>query len=130
MGSMRTLVISDLHLGSKGMRDVLRQPAALDRLLVALRRTDRLVLLGDIVGYGADPAWAEKNRSENVQDYAKKEETYASRNTNGTGAYIIKGWSPAPTTPWSSRRSMSPPTTSCGSWCTCCSSNRGCSTRR
>ena len=38
--------------------------------------------------------WAEKNRAENVQDYAKKEETYASRNTNGTGPYIIKGWSP------------------------------------
>lgn len=46
---MRTLVISDLHLGSKGMRDVLRQPMALERLLAALRRTDRLVLLGDIV---------------------------------------------------------------------------------
>jgi peptide/nickel transport system substrate-binding protein len=39
-------------------------------------------------------AWAEKNRSANVQDYAKKEETFASRNTNGTGPYIIKGWSP------------------------------------
>ena len=38
--------------------------------------------------------WAEKNRSANVQDYAKKEETYASRNVNGTGPYIIKGWSP------------------------------------
>ena len=38
--------------------------------------------------------WAEKNRSANVQDYAKKEETYASRNVNGTGPYIIKGWEP------------------------------------
>jgi peptide/nickel transport system substrate-binding protein len=38
--------------------------------------------------------WAEKNRSENVQDYAKKEETYASRNTNGTGPYVIKSWEP------------------------------------
>jgi hypothetical protein len=46
---MRTLVISDLHLGSKGMRDVLRQPEALERLLTALRRSDRLVLLGDVV---------------------------------------------------------------------------------
>lgn len=46
---MRTLVISDLHLGSKGMRDVLRQTAALDRLLEELRGTDRLVLLGDVV---------------------------------------------------------------------------------
>jgi peptide/nickel transport system substrate-binding protein len=39
-------------------------------------------------------SWAEKHRAENVQDYAKKEETYASRNTNGTGPYIIKGWEP------------------------------------
>ncbi len=38
--------------------------------------------------------WSEKNRSANVQDYAKKEETYASRNVNGTGPYIIKGWEP------------------------------------
>jgi len=39
-------------------------------------------------------SWAEKHRAENVQDYAKKEETYASRNTNGTGPYLIKGWEP------------------------------------
>src|ERR1043166_2773080 len=38
--------------------------------------------------------WAEKNRSQNVQDYAKKEETFASRNTNGTGPFIIKLWEP------------------------------------
>jgi len=29
-----------------------------------------------------------------VQNYAKKEEIYASRNTNGTGPYLIKGWEP------------------------------------
>jgi peptide/nickel transport system substrate-binding protein len=29
-----------------------------------------------------------------VQDYAKKQETYASRNTNGTGPYILKTWEP------------------------------------
>ncbi len=39
-------------------------------------------------------AWSEKNRSANVQDYAKKEETFASRNTNGTGPYILKTWEP------------------------------------
>ena len=39
-------------------------------------------------------AWAEKNRSQNVQDYAKKEETFASRNTNGTGPYVLKTWEP------------------------------------
>ena len=39
-------------------------------------------------------AWAEKNRSQNVQDYAKKEDTFASRNTNGTGPYVLKSWQP------------------------------------
>jgi peptide/nickel transport system substrate-binding protein len=39
-------------------------------------------------------SWAEKNRSQNIQDYKAKEETFASRNTNGTGPYIIKGWEP------------------------------------
>jgi UDP-2,3-diacylglucosamine pyrophosphatase LpxH len=46
---VRTLVISDLHLGSRLGRDVLRRPAALDGLLVALDDVDRLVLLGDTV---------------------------------------------------------------------------------
>ena len=39
--------------------------------------------------------WAEKTKSQNVQNYKDKEETYASRNVNGTGAYMIKGWEPA-----------------------------------
>jgi peptide/nickel transport system substrate-binding protein len=39
-------------------------------------------------------SWSEKNRSENIQNYKDKEETYASRNTNGTGPYLIKGWEP------------------------------------
>jgi hypothetical protein len=46
---MRTLVISDLHLGGRGGRDVLRRPAALEALLAALDGVDRLVLLGDVV---------------------------------------------------------------------------------
>jgi peptide/nickel transport system substrate-binding protein len=29
-----------------------------------------------------------------VQDYSKKEESFASRNTNGTGAFILKSWEP------------------------------------
>lgn len=49
VSGVRTLVISDLHLGSRGGRDVLRLPAALDRLCAALETTDRLVLLGDTV---------------------------------------------------------------------------------
>ena len=44
-----TLVISDLHLGSRLGRDVLRRPEALEPLLAALDGVERLVLLGDIV---------------------------------------------------------------------------------
>jgi hypothetical protein len=46
---MRTLVVSDLHLGARLRRDVLRRPAALEALLGALEGVERLVLLGDVV---------------------------------------------------------------------------------
>lgn len=44
---MRTLVISDLHLGLRSGRDRLREPEVRGRLVEALRDVDRLVLLGD-----------------------------------------------------------------------------------
>jgi UDP-2,3-diacylglucosamine pyrophosphatase LpxH len=47
--AVRTLVISDLHLGARLGRDVLRRPEALEKLLAALADVDRLVLLGDVV---------------------------------------------------------------------------------
>jgi UDP-2,3-diacylglucosamine pyrophosphatase LpxH len=43
----RTLVVSDLHLGSRSGSDVLRREGVLEALLKALERVDRLVLLGD-----------------------------------------------------------------------------------
>jgi hypothetical protein len=46
---MRTLVVSDLHLGSRLAHDVLRREVALEALLDALDGVDRLVLLGDLV---------------------------------------------------------------------------------
>lgn len=46
---MRTLVISDLHLGSRLQRDVLRREAPLEALVAALENVERLVLLGDVV---------------------------------------------------------------------------------
>lgn len=46
---MRTVVISDLHLGRRLDRDVLQRPAALAALLRALEDVDRIVLLGDVV---------------------------------------------------------------------------------
>jgi len=47
-----------------------------------------------IVFHIMSKTWAEKNNSQNVQNYKDKEETYASRNVNGTGAYMIKLWEP------------------------------------
>jgi predicted phosphodiesterase len=44
---VRTLVISDLHLGNRDLRDVLRRPDSLERLIEAVSHVDRLVLLGD-----------------------------------------------------------------------------------
>jgi UDP-2,3-diacylglucosamine pyrophosphatase LpxH len=44
---VRTLVISDLHLGNRAERDVLRRPAPLERLTEAASQCDRLVILGD-----------------------------------------------------------------------------------
>ena len=48
-GSVRTLVVSDLHLGARLERDVLRRPTALEGLLDALDGVQRLVLLGDVI---------------------------------------------------------------------------------
>ncbi|MEO6858125.1 MAG: metallophosphoesterase [Solirubrobacteraceae bacterium] len=45
---MRTLVISDLHLGNRTERDVLRRAEPRERLLDALEGIERLVLLGDV----------------------------------------------------------------------------------
>jgi hypothetical protein len=44
---MRTLVISDLHLGKAGRTDLLRRADLREPLLEALRDVDRLVILGD-----------------------------------------------------------------------------------
>jgi peptide/nickel transport system substrate-binding protein len=53
------------------------------------------VLLRNIIDFRImSQSWSEKNRSQNIQDYKAKEETYASRNTNGTGPYLIKTWEP------------------------------------
>ena len=46
---MRTLVVSDFHLGARLGRDVLRRPELRETLLRAIDDSDRLVLLGDIL---------------------------------------------------------------------------------
>jgi UDP-2,3-diacylglucosamine pyrophosphatase LpxH len=46
---VRTLVVSDLHLGARVQHSVLSRPEPLERLLAAVGDVDRLVLLGDVV---------------------------------------------------------------------------------
>jgi hypothetical protein len=53
---MRTLVISDLHLGVRTGADVLRRPEALEILCARLDGIDRLVLLGDTLELRHGPA--------------------------------------------------------------------------
>jgi peptide/nickel transport system substrate-binding protein len=53
------------------------------------------VLLPNLVDFRImSRIWSAKNKSENVQDFKAKEDTFASRNTNGTGPYILKTWEP------------------------------------
>ena len=47
--AVRTLIVSDLHLGLRSGVEVLRRPEPLARLLQALDGVDRLVLLGDVL---------------------------------------------------------------------------------
>jgi UDP-2,3-diacylglucosamine pyrophosphatase LpxH len=49
MGSVRTIVVSDLHLGVANGADVARFPDARARLLRALDSAERVVLLGDTI---------------------------------------------------------------------------------
>jgi predicted phosphodiesterase len=46
---MRTVVVSDLHLGALGGADVAREGKERDSLIDAVRDADRLVLLGDVI---------------------------------------------------------------------------------
>ena len=46
---MRTAIVSDLHLGAGNDADLLRRAEAREPLLDALRGSDRLILLGDII---------------------------------------------------------------------------------
>jgi len=53
------------------------------------------ILLRNIIDFRImSRGWSVKNKSEKVQDYKAREDTFASRNVNGTGPYVINGWSP------------------------------------
>jgi Calcineurin-like phosphoesterase len=51
----RTLVVSDLHLGTRAGADVLRRESVLDELLEGLAGIDRLILLGDAIEFRQSP---------------------------------------------------------------------------
>ena len=53
---MRTLIVSDLHLGSALDSDLMRRAQVRATLLEALARVDRLVLLGDVLELRHGPA--------------------------------------------------------------------------
>ena len=53
---MRTLVLSDLHLGSASRADLLRRPELRETLLRAVADADRVVLLGDVLELRHGPA--------------------------------------------------------------------------
>ncbi len=53
---MRTLIVSDLHLGGVSQSDLLRRPELRRPLLEALQNVDRLVLLGDVLELRHGPA--------------------------------------------------------------------------
>jgi len=66
-----------------------------DHTIDMILETPQPILLRNIIDFRImSRSWATKNKSERVQNYAQREDTFASRNTNGTGPYIINGWSP------------------------------------
>jgi len=53
---VRTLVVSDLHLGARSGVDVLRRPEPLEALIAELQDVDRLIILGDLLELRHGPA--------------------------------------------------------------------------
>lgn len=49
MPLVRTVIVSDLHLGASGAADVLRRPAIRDTLMEGVAGADEVVLLGDAI---------------------------------------------------------------------------------
>ena len=64
----------------------------IDDLTVDLiMREPNPVLLNHLFGFRImNKAWAIKNNSANPQNYKDKEDTFSSRNTNGTGPFMVK----------------------------------------
>ena len=82
---MRTLVVSDFHLGSVRGRDVLRRPAVLAALCEAVAEAERLVLLGDVVEL------AEGRRRRAMAVAQEPLEAVARALRPGTGVVVVPG---------------------------------------
>jgi peptide/nickel transport system substrate-binding protein len=66
-----------------------------DHTVDLILSTPSPILLRNIIDFRMmSKAWAEKNKTTNVQDYKAKEENFASRNVMGTGSFRILSWQP------------------------------------
>ena len=66
-----------------------------DHTIDVLMSAPNPILLRNVIDFRImSKSWAEKNKSQNVQDYKAKEENFASRNVMGTGPYRILSWQP------------------------------------
>ncbi len=66
-----------------------------DHTVDVILRAPSLVVLRELSDARImNKAWAEKNNAIKAQDFKAKEENFAARNANGTGAYILEAWAP------------------------------------
>lgn len=63
---MRSLIVSDLHLGTASERDVLRDAGTRRVLLAEVERADQLILLGDVLELRGTPVRAALDRARPV----------------------------------------------------------------
>jgi hypothetical protein len=101
---LRTLVVSDLHLGGRGNRQLLHRPEVAAVLRAALADVDRLVLLGDTVEFRELPlrdalAGASRVLTELVSGLPKGAEIVV---VPGNHDHFLGGG-------WALRRSLQPP---------------------
>lgn len=76
----------------KGLLTSIEQVTKVDDLTVNVKtKGPNPLLVNDLTNlFMMDKEWSEANNVVNSQDFNAKEETYAVRNTNGTGPYVLK----------------------------------------
>ena len=84
--------VGTMHPFVAGVTDIKKVDAnTIDVILAA----PNPILLRQFVDFRImSKTWAEKNKAVNLPDFKAKEETFATRNANGTGPYRITGWQP------------------------------------